>query len=121
MGTMWEESTVIAAANLKEPFKNWARSRGIYVTKTAGDDLEGNGRAEVAVKALKTQVRRTLRQATVDSSYWPWALRHVDEINRCVRRGTTPRWPQFLQEVRVKKCTWRRGEFEPTVEKVRYL
>ena len=71
-------------------FRKWARSRGIYITKTAGDDPQGNGRAEVTVKALKTQVRRALRQANLDSSYWPWALRHVDEINRCIRKDITP-------------------------------
>ena len=102
-------------------FKRWARSRGIYVTKTAGDDPQGNGRAEVAVKAIKSQIRRTLRQAGLDSAHWPWALRYVDELNRCVRKGIQPNWPPFYQEVRVKKRTWRRGAFEPVVERVHYL
>ena len=102
-------------------FKRWARSRGIYVTKTAGDDPQGNGRAEVAVKAIKSQIRRTLRQAGLDSAHWPWALRYVDELNRCVRKGIQPSWPPFYQEVRVKKRTWRRGAFEPVVERVHYL
>ena len=102
-------------------FKRWARSRGIYVTKTAGDDPQGNGRAEVAVKAIKSRIRRTLRQAGLDSAHWPWALRYVDELNRCVRKGIQPSWPPFYQEVRVKKRTWRRGAFEPVVERVHYL
>ena len=102
-------------------FKRWARSRGIYVTKTAGDDPQGNGRAEVAVKAIKSQIRRTLRQAGLDSAHWLWALRYVDELNRCVRKGIQPSWPPFYQEVRVKKRTWRRGAFEPVVERVHYL
>ena len=102
-------------------FKRWARSRGIYVTKTAGDDPQGNGQAEVAVKAIKSQIRRTLRQAGLDSAHWPWALRYVDELNRCVRKGIQPSWPPFYQEVRVKKRTWRRGAFEPVVEHVHYL
>ena len=102
-------------------FKRWARSRGIYVTKTAGDDPQGNGRAEVAVKAIKSEIRRTLRQAGLDSAHWPWALRYVDELNRCVRKGIQPSWPPFYQEVRVKKRTWRRGAFEPVVERVHYL
>ena len=101
-------------------FKRWARSRGIYVTKTAGDDPQGNGRAEVAVKAIKSQIRRA-RQAGLDSAHWPWALRYVDELNRCVRKGIQPNWPPFYQEVRVKKRTWRRGAFEPVVERVHYL
>ena len=32
--------------------------------------------------------------------------------------GTTPEWPRFLKEVRVKKRTWKRGNFEVGVEKV---
>ena len=78
-------------------FKKWTRQRGIYLTKTPGDDPSGNGRAEVAVKAFKNQVRRTLRQAEEDSSWWPWALRYVNEVNRCVRMETKPDRPKFLR------------------------
>ena len=102
-------------------FKQWARVRGIHLTRTSGDDPRGNGRAEVCVKAIKDQVRRTLRQAGRDSSMWPWALRYVNEINRCVRLGVKPWWPRFLQEVRVRKRTWRKKDFEVGWEKVLYL
>ncbi len=46
-------------------FKKWIVQRGISLTKTPGDDPTSNGRAEVAVQSLKSQVRRTLRQAQV--------------------------------------------------------
>ena len=92
-------------------FKRWARSRGIYVTKTAGDDPQGNGRAEVAVKAIKSQIRRTLRQAGLDSAHWPWALRYVDELNRCVRKGIQPSCTHFTKKSESRK---EHGEEEPS-------
>lgn len=66
------------------------------MTKTPGDDPSGNGRAEVAVKAFKNQIRRTLREAEEDSKWWPWALRYLNEVNRCVRMETKPEWPRFF-------------------------
>ena len=102
-------------------FKRWANARGIHITRTPGDDPRGNGRAEVTVKAIKTQIRRTLRQAFETSKWWPWACRYVTEINRCVRLDEKPEWPGFLREVRVKKRQWKRGDFEVGVEKVQYL
>ena len=102
-------------------FVRWTRSRGIYLTKTAGDDPRGNGRAEVTVKQVKEQVRRILRQAEVGARWWPWAVRYVGELNRLRRLDKTPDFPSFMQEVSVKKRTWRQEAFETTVEKVKYL
>ena len=102
-------------------FVRWARTRGIYLTKTAGDDPRGNGRAEVTVKQIKEQVRRILRQAEEGARWWPWAVRYVGELNRCQRLDKKPDFPRFMQEVNVKKRTWRQEAFEVTVEKVRYL
>ena len=103
------------------PFRRWASSRGIILSRTAGDDPRANGRAEVAVKAIKTQIRRVLHHAKVQADWWPWALRYINEINRCVRLDQVPSFPPFLEEVRVRKRTWRRGSFDPMVEHVRYL
>ena len=102
-------------------FRRWASSRGIILSRTAGDDPRANGRAEVAVKAIKTQIRRVLHHAKVQADWWPWALRYINEINRCVRLDQVPSFPPFLEEVRVRKRTWRRGSFDPMVEHVRYL
>ena len=102
-------------------FKKWARQRGIYLSKTSGDDPQANGRAENTVKALKNHIRRTLRSACEDSSWWPWALRYVNEVHRCVRMDEKPQWPRFLQEVRVRKRTWRTDDLGVKVEKVQYL
>eukprot|EP00438_Fugacium_kawagutii_P029730 Skav214785 [mRNA] locus=scaffold1820:35141:42466:+ [translate_table: standard] len=102
-------------------FRNWAKSRGIWVTRTSGEDPQGNGRAEQTIKALKNQTRRALRQAHVGSKWWPWALRFVNEVNRCYRLGTSPTWPEFLAEVRTRKRARGRGAFDMGVEKVQYL
>ena len=64
-------------------FETWMKSRGIILTKTSGDDPKANGRAEVVVKGAKNQVRRILLHAQVDSSWWPWALRYLNEVYRC--------------------------------------
>ena len=102
-------------------FIQWARARGIHLSRTSGEDPRANGRAESCVKAIKDQVRRTLRQACEDSSKWPWALRYVREVNRCVRLGISPWWPRFMQVVRVRKRAWRTKGFEVGWEKVMYL
>eukprot|EP00438_Fugacium_kawagutii_P030710 Skav213064 [mRNA] locus=scaffold364:594309:601403:- [translate_table: standard] len=102
-------------------FKRWANRRAIRLTKTAGDDPQGNGRAENAVKTMKTQIRRTLRAANVGSEWWPWASRYVDGVNRYFRLGERLDFPPFLQEVTVRKRKWRRDSFEVTTERVKYL
>ena len=102
-------------------FKKWTQQRGIALTRTPGDDPQSNGRAEVAIQSLKSQVRRTLRSAEVGSEWWPWALRYVNEMNRAYRTDRKPDWPNFLQEVLVKKRTWRQGELDTTVDRVKYL
>ena len=78
-------------------------------------DVEG------AVKSLKTQICRLLKQADVGSDYWPLAGRSADALNRSWRIGDAPSFPPFLQDVLVRRRTWRQGVFEPTVETVKYL
>ena len=78
-------------------------------------DVEG------AVKSLKTQICRLLKQADVGSDYWPLAGRSADALNRSWRSGDAPSFPPFLQDVLVRRRTWRQGVFEPTVETVKYL
>ena len=102
-------------------FKKWARARGIIATRTPGDDARSNGRVEVAVQSIKAQIRRTLRQAGVGSEWWPWAARYVNEVNRCFRVGTTPKWPSFLSEVVTRKRAWKKDSFEVIMDKVTYL
>ncbi|CAL1166872.1 unnamed protein product [Cladocopium goreaui] len=80
-------------------FKKWANSRGIALSRTSGDDPRANGRVEVAIKTLKTQVRRLLKAADVGSELWPLAARYADALNRSWRIGEEPKLPPFLQEM----------------------
>ena len=102
-------------------FRKWCRERGIFVSRTSGDDYKGNGRCEVAVKSLKTQIRRVLLGAEADSSWWPWAARWVNEANRACRIDKPIDFPPFLKEVTVRKRRWNQEVFEASTEKVKYL
>jgi len=101
--------------------RRWLKNRGIMMTRTPGDSPQSNGRAEVAVQAIKVMVRKALRQAGVGVEWWPWAVRYVNELLRCYRLDTKPTWPHFLQEVHTKKRHWKARDLEPTMEVVRYL
>lgn len=104
------------------PLKKWCIKRGIIVTRNCGDDPQGNGRAEVAIQGITQQIRASLLQADVGWEWWPLAARHVAERLRSVRIGEEPHFPNFLEEVLVRKRHWRRGVLlEPTCEKVKYL
>ena len=89
-------------------FKVWCRERGIHLTRTPGDDPRSTGRAECAVKTIKTQIRRVLLQAVATGSWWPWATRFVNELNRAARIGKRPDWPPFLSTAMIRKRKWRR-------------
>eukprot|EP00438_Fugacium_kawagutii_P026560 Skav206294 [mRNA] locus=scaffold3268:30491:38245:+ [translate_table: standard] len=102
-------------------FHRWARNRGIYITRTAGDDPRSNGRAEVSVKNIKTQVRKLLRHSGQGADKWPLALRHVNALNRCIRLGKTPDWPTFYEDVIIRKRRWKRDDFSPTMETAKYV
>ena len=100
----------------------WCLKRGIVVTRTPGDDPQGNGRAEVAIQGITRQIRACLLQAEVGWEWWPVAARYVSEVLRGVRIGEALNVPTFLEEVLVRKRHWRRGVLmEPTCEKVKYL
>ena len=102
-------------------FKQWCRESGIHLTRKPGDDPRSNGRAETAVKSIKTQIRRILLQAGAEAKWWPSATRYVNELNRAARAGTRPDWPLFLADMMVRKRKWRRGTFEVSTETVKYL
>lgn len=102
--------------------KSWCLKRGILVTRTPGDDPQGNGRAEVAIQGITRLMRASLLQANVGWEWWPIAARHVNERLRAVRVQQPLEIPPMLEEVLVRKRRWRRGVLmEPTCEKVKYL
>ena len=92
-------------------FKRWCRERGVLLIRTPGDDPRANGRAETAVKSLKTQIRRVLLQAQAEPTWWPWATRYVNELNRAARLAKSPDWPPFLTEVMVRKRKMEKRNF----------
>ena len=103
-------------------FREWCDRRGILLTRTPGDDPQGNGRAEVAIQAVTRQVRAALHQAKDGWDWWPMASRHVAETLRSIRIGKKVEFPPFMEEVTVRKRAWRRGVLmEPTTEKVKYI
>ena len=102
--------------------KSWCLRRGIMVTRTPGDDPQGNGRAEVAIQGVTRLMRASLLQSKVGWEWWPIAARHVNERLRAVRLQDPLVFPPMLEEVLVRKRRWRRGVLlEPTCEKVKYL
>ena len=119
MGIMWDIYIVIKDMNSKGASNNGAVRGVIHLTRKPGDDPRSNGRAETAVKSIKTQIRRILLQAGAEAKWWPWATRYVNELNRAARVGTRPDWPLFLADVMVRKRKWRRGTF--STETVKYL
>ena len=103
-------------------FREWCDRRGIMLTRTPGDDPQGNGRAEVAIQAITRQVRAALHQSGKGWEWWPMAARHVAETLRSHRTDKKVDFPPFMEEVLVRKRHWRRGVLmEPSTEKVRYI
>ena len=101
--------------------RRWLRNRGVVMTRTPGDSPQSNGRAEVAVQSIKAHIRKILRAAEVDVTWWPWAARYVGELIRCYRMGVKPEFPEFLQKVLTRKRAWRSRDLETTSETVQYL
>jgi len=103
-------------------FRDWCDRRGILITRTPGDDPQGNGRAEVAIQGITRQIRATLHQAEKGWEWWPMAARHAAEVLRYARIDRKVDVPPFMEEVLVRKRHWRRGVLmEPSMEKVRYI
>ena len=102
-------------------FQAWAESRGILTTRTAGDDPRANGRAEVAVQAVKTMLRKALHEAQTEAEYWPMAARYINEVLRYSRRGDKIDFPPFMKPVIARKRAWKREELETFSEEVWYL
>ena len=87
MDTMLGTFTVIKVMNSKSGAENVGfTSQEPYI----GDDPRANGRAEAAARTIKTQIRRVLLQAEAQGTWWPWATRFVNELNRAARLGKRP-------------------------------
>ena len=69
----------------------------------------------------KMFIRRMLKAANLGTDYWPVAARHLNEMLKNEAVGPKNKWPQFYDEVWVRKRRWNLTEMGPTQEKVRYL
>ena len=100
---------------------DWCAKRGILHTFTPGDSAQTNGRAEVAVQQVKSEIRRTLLGSEADFDRWPLAARFVNEMHRLKQIGKSVQHPAFLEKVLVRKRYWHSKELTPTQEVAIYL
>ena len=106
---------------MNHALRRWCFNRDIAKTSTAADDWRSNGRAEVAIKHLKSRMRRVLFAAEVDGQWWPAAARYVVEKDKRTRQRKEGTIPRFCQEVMVKKRKWKSEELGPRHVKGKYL
>ena len=98
---------------MNHALRRWCFNRDIAKTSTAADDWRSNGRAEVAIKHLKSRMRRVLFAAEVDGQWWPAAARCVVEKDKRTRQRKEGTIPRFCQEVMVLKRKWKSEELGP--------
>ena len=102
--------------------EKWCRERCILQTFTAGVDPQANGRAERAVQAVKSEVRKILRAAKAPRSWWPVVVRNLNERWRRMRLGQeTKDIPPFLTPLVVRKRYWKTKDLDPKNEPAKYL
>ncbi|CAE7212420.1 TY2B-DR3 [Symbiodinium microadriaticum] len=73
-----------------EPLRRWLLERGILSTYTEGQSPQSNGRAEAAVKWLKTSVKRLLEASGLGKENWAVAANYAaqDRLERTLRRSS---------------------------------
>ena len=58
---------------------DWLRTRSIYHTTSAGDESQGNGRAESEIGVVKNRIRTVMLAAKAAPNFWPLAAYHCGE------------------------------------------
>ncbi|CAE7232960.1 TY2B-DR3 [Symbiodinium microadriaticum] len=73
-----------------EPLRRWLLERGILSTYTEGQSPQSNGRAEAAVKWVKTSVKRLLEASELGKENWAVAANYAaqDRLERTLRRSS---------------------------------
>ena len=99
----------------------WCTSRTILHTFTPGDQPQSNGRVEVAVQWVKSEIRRILHAAGAPFERWPLAARNLNERLRLRQVGKDVKLPTFLSSVLIRKRFWRAQELLPTQEEAKYI
>ena len=74
-----------------ESIKRWALERGIFCTFTEGQAPQSNGRAEAAVKWVKSTVKKLLSASDLPKETWAVAAPYAsqDRMERILRRSTS--------------------------------
>ena len=74
-----------------ESIKRWALERGIFCTFTEGQAPQSNGRAESAVKWVKSSVKKLLSAADLPKETWAVAAHYAtqDRMERMLRRSSS--------------------------------
>lgn len=101
--------------------QRWILNRGIARTFTGVNDPQSNGRAENSVQAIKSYIRRALKQGGLPPSDWPLAARFVSEGLRYDRIGQERNFPPLGAEILIKKRRWDAQQMQPTMETVEYI
>ena len=101
--------------------QRWILNRGIARTFTGVNDPQSNGRAENSVQAIKSYIRRALKQGGLPPSDWPLAARFVSEGLRYDRIGQKRDFPPLGAEILIKKRRWDAQQMQPTMETVEYI
>ena len=95
---------------------------GSDISTNSGEDPKGNGRAERAVQEVKSRVRRLLHGASMETCWWPMALRFAMETERMRRRNDSMKSvPGFGDKVVIRKRNGRTKMLEATHETTQYL
>ena len=90
-------------------------------TFTPGDQPQANGRVEVSVQWIKSEIRRILHASGSPFTLWPLAAGNINERLRLKQVGKNPSLPNFMSPVLVRKRFWRARELQPTQEKALYI
>ena len=61
------------------PLQSWFTEHGVALTTTIGEEPAANGRAEVGIQIVKSQVRRMMKAGSIPVKFWPAVARHASE------------------------------------------
>ena len=59
--------------------QEWTRARCIWHTTSAGDEAQGNSRAEAEINIIKNRVRTVMAASKAPNHFWPLAAYHCGE------------------------------------------
>ena len=64
---------------ISKQMQDWLRTRNIWHTTSAGDEAQGNSRAEAEINIIKGRVRTVMAAAKAPAIHWPLAAYHCGE------------------------------------------